>query len=257
MSVIFMPFILKILFLTLIVSAVSFCQNSYKDFCAMGDNDFLQMDYDNARRNYMKGLELNSDDYDLNWKLARLLVNLGEIPGNERQNYFEEAQRYAEKSMTINPNKNEGYTFAAAAIGNIAYYSGNKDKLNAANKMINLLNEAIKIDPQDHIALSILGSIERLFAGLNWLERSVGKIIYSIEIRKGSYDKSVEYFQKAIAIDNTLIRHRYELALTYLDMKDNEKARHQFEAVLKSPIQLKADYHRIELTKEKLKQIDK
>lgn len=252
-----MPFILKILFLTLIVPAVSFCQSDCKYFCAIGDNDFFKMDYENAQKNYMQGLELNSDDYDLNWKLARLLINLGEIPGNERQNYFEEAQQYAEKSLLINPNRNEGYTFAAAAIGNIAYYSGNKEKLNASNKMIELLNKAIKIDPRDHIALSILGSIERLLAGLSWIERSIGKIVYSVEIPKGSYDKSVEYFQKAILIDNTLIRHHYELALTYLDMKDRVKAREHFEIVLKSPIQLKADRHRIELTKEKLNQIDK
>jgi tetratricopeptide (TPR) repeat protein len=252
-----MYFICKTLFLILILCNLSFCQNSYKDFCILGDNDFIKMEYENAKRNYMKGLELNSNDYDLNWKLARLLVNFGEVPGNERKDYFEEAKKYAEKSVMINPNKNEGYTFAAAAIGNIAYYGNNKEKLDASNKMVELLGEAIKIDPQDHIALSILGSIERLLASLNWFERSVGKIAYSVEIKKGNYNKSVEYFQNAISIDSTLIRHHYELALTYLDMKDKEKAKYEFETVLKCSIQLKADYHRIELTKEKLKQIDK
>jgi tetratricopeptide (TPR) repeat protein len=252
-----MFFIFKTLFLTLILYAVSFCQNSYKDFCILGDNDFIKMDYESAKRNYIKGLELNPNDYDLNWKLARLLVNFGEIPGNERKDYFEEAKKYAEKSIAINPNRNEGYTFAAATIGNMAYYGGNKEKLDASKNMIELLEKAIKIDPQDHIALSILGSLERLLAGLNWLERSIGKVVYSVEIKKGSYDKSVEYFQQAILIDSSLIRHHYELALTYLDMKDKENAKHSFEAVLKCPVQLKADHHRIELTKEKLKQIDK
>jgi len=252
-----MSFIYRLLFFTFVLCSASFCQKSYEDFCVLGDNYFIEMDYENARISYMKGLELNADNYDLNWKLARLLVNFGEIPGNERKGYFEEAKKYAEKSIIINPNSNEGYTFTAAAIGNMAYYAGNKDKLNASNRMIELLNESIKINPQDHIALSILGSIERLLAGINWLEHSIGQVVYSVDIKKGSYEKSVEYFQKAISIDSKLIRHRYELALTYLDMKDKEKAKHEFEVVLKCPIQLRADNHRIELTKEKLKQIDK
>jgi len=215
------------------------------------------LDYDRAIESYKKGLVLNSNDYDLNWKLARVLVNYGEVPGNERKNYFSEAKKYAEKSIKINSGRSEGYTFAAAAIGNLAYYADNKEKIIASQHMLALLNKAVEMNHEDHIAYSILGSIERMFAGISWLERTLGGVLYSTSIPKGSYDKAVNYFNKAIAIDGKLIRHHYELALTYLDMKEDKEARKEFEKTLKCPIQLKADYRRIELTKEKLNQIGK
>ena len=174
-----------------------------------------------------------------------------------KKNYFSEAKKYAEQSMKLNPKRSEGFTFAAAAIGNLAFYSGNKEKIIASNQMLILLHKAVELNSEDHIALSILGSIERMFAGLSWFERTIAGVIYSSSVPKGNYETALQYFDKAIAVDSKLIRHHYERALTYLDMKDYEKAKSEFEITLKCPILLKADYRRIELTKEKLNQIGK
>lgn len=229
-----------------------FSQSFHINYEELGDNCFYNLDYEKSFEMYEKGLKNNPDDYNLNWKMARLLVNLGEVPGNEKKNYFSEAEKYANKSIKLNPNRSEGYTFKSAAIGNLAFYSGNKEKIIAANTMITLLKKAIQINPKDHIAYSILGSIERMLAGISWFERTIGKIIYSISIPEGSYNDAIKYFLKAIEIDNKLIRHHYELGLTYFDMKEYQKAKNEFEKALKCPIQLKADYRRLELIKEKL-----
>lgn len=241
----------------LFFSSLVFCQSSNIDYGNNGDKYFFSLDYDKAIETYKNGLLHTPNDYELNWKIARVLVNYGEVPGNEKKNYFSEAKKYAEQSIKLNPKRSEGYTFAAAAIGNLAFYSGNKEKLVASDQMLTLLHKAINLNSEDHIALSILGSIERMFAGLSWFERTVAGVIYSSSVPKGSYENSVKYFEKAIAVDNKLIRHHYELALTYIDMKDYKNARIEFEKILKCPVILKADYRRIELTKEKLNQIGK
>jgi tetratricopeptide (TPR) repeat protein len=247
----------NLIFLTIFFSSLVFCQSSNIDYNNTGDKLFFSLDYDKAIEIYKNGLMHSPNDYDLNWKLARVYVNYGEVPGNEKKNYFTEAKKYAEKGMKLNPKRSEGYTFAAAAIGNIAFYAGNKEKLAASNQMLILLHKAIELNSEDHIAFSILGSLERMFANLSWFERTLAGVIYSSSVPKGNYENALKYFEKAIAVDSKLIRHHYELALTYIDMKDYQHARSEFEKTLTCPIMLKADYRRIELTKEKLNQIGK
>ena len=239
------------------VSSLVFSQSADVDYEALGDKYFFSMDYETSIEYYKNGLRNKPNDYNLNWKISRVLVNLGEIPGNEKKGYFSEAKKYSEKSIKLNSNKSEGYTFTAAAIGNLAYYAGNKEKIEASNQMIVLLHKAIELNRDDHIAYSILGSLERIFAGLSWFERTLAGVIYSTSVPKGNYDTAVNYFKKAISIDNKLNRHHYELALTYLDMNEIEKAKIEFEKTIKCPVALKADYRRIELSKEKLNQIGK
>jgi len=243
--------------LLILCSSISRSQSSEIDYQSLGDKYFFSLEYDKAMEIYKKGLNNKPNDYELNWKIARLLVNYGEVPGNEKKNYFNEAKKYAEKSINLNPKGSEGYTFSAAAIGNLAFYAGNKEKLQASNLMLNRLNKAIELNPDDHIALSILGSVERMFAGLSWLERTLAGVIYSADVPNGSYETAVKYFKKAISIDSRLNRHHYELALTYLEMEKFDLAKLEFEKVLRCPVILKADSRRIELTKEKLNQIGK
>lgn len=240
------------LLLVFMFTSLAISQSAITDYSKTGDKYFFSLDYDKALLIYKQGLERTPNDYDLNWKIARLLVNYGEVPGNEKKSYFSEAKKYADKSIKLNSKRSEGYTFSAAAIGNLAFYADNKEKLNASNQMLSLLHKAVQINPEDHIALSILGSVERMFAGLNWFERAVAGVVYSASVPKGNYDTAVKYFEKAISIDSKLIRHHYELALTYLDMKEYDKAKNEFEKTLKCPVMLKADYRRIELSKEKL-----
>ena len=221
----------------------------------IADKYFLRMEYDNAIDTYKKLLLQNPDDYEINWKLARVYVNYGEIPGNEKKDYFENSKKYAEKSIQIKPSGYEGYTFLAAAIGNLAFCGDNIRKINSTWQMISLLKKALEINPNDDIALSIFGSIERMLANVNWIERTIAGIIYQSSLPSGSLENSVIYFKKAIAVDSTLIRHHYELGLTYLDMKEYQKAKEEFNSAIRCSIKLKADYRRIELINKYLKEL--
>jgi tetratricopeptide (TPR) repeat protein len=221
----------------------------------LADKYFFQMDYDNAIEIYKTLSNQNPDDYEINWKLARVYVNYGEVPGNEKKDYFENSKKYAEKSIDVNPNCGGGYTFLAAAIGNLAFWGVNSQKINSNWQMITFLNKSLNINPNDDIALSIYGSLERMLANVSWIEKTVAGLIYQNSLPSGSYENSVKYFKKAISIDQLLIRHHYELALTYLDMKEYQKAKEEFHNALKCPIRLKADHRRIELINKHLNEI--
>jgi regulator of microtubule dynamics protein 3 len=219
------------------------------------DRLFVNMEYEKAIEYYKILLEKNTNDYELNWKIARVYINYGEIPGNEKKEYFDLAKKYAEKSIVINPNGSDGMTFLAAAIGNLAYWGDTRMKIDYSWQMRNLLIKALKINSNDHIALSILGSLEHMLANVSWIERALASMAYGSSLPPGSYEESIQRFLKAISIDSTLIRHHYELALVYREIKDYENAKKEFFTALRCPVQLKADNRRIELIKEYLKEI--
>ena len=78
----------KIVILIIFVSSYLICQSSNFDFCNSGDKYFYNLDYDKALETYKRGLVHSPNDYELNWKIARVLVNYGEVPGNEKKKLF-------------------------------------------------------------------------------------------------------------------------------------------------------------------------
>jgi tetratricopeptide (TPR) repeat protein len=222
----------------------------------LADADFFALEYEKSIELYKEYLNTHPNDYEVLWKLARVFVNYGEVPGNEKKEYFEYAKAYAEKSIMLNPNCSDAHTFLAAAIGNLAFWGDNKLKIEYSWKMMELLNKAVKINNNDHIALSILGSLERMLSGISWLEKTLANVIYGSSLPKGSYTNAINYFNRAISIDPTLIRHHYELGLVYKEMGEKLKAKEQFHIAQKCPIQLKADYRRLELINKYLKEIE-
>ena len=245
----------KTIFFILLFFEAIYCQTNGNTL-HLADANFFNLNYEKSIEMYKEYLNNHPDDYEVLWKLARVFVNFGEIPGNEKKEYFEYAKSYAEKSISLNSNCSDAYTFLAASIGNLAFWGDNKQKIENSWKMIELLNKALKINSNDHIALSILGSVERMLAGISWLEKTLASVIYGSTLPKGTHQNAINYFQRAISIDPTLIRHHYELGLVYKELGDNANAKEQFKIALKCPVQLKADYRRIELINKYLKEIE-
>jgi tetratricopeptide (TPR) repeat protein len=215
-----------------------------------GDDAFARMDYAAAIASYDSLARARTDDPNVQWRLARAYVFIGDVSrGEEKKQAYLTAERYAREAMRIDSTLAESNTWLAAALGNTAMYEGSKKKVALANEIKRLLLRSISLDPSDDIAYSILGTFYLALGNVSWLEKTLANLLLG-SLPDGGYADAEAALLKAIELAPTVIRHRFELAKVYEEMDREEDARREYEFCAANPIQMASDRKRVELAQE-------
>ena len=224
------------------------------------DSAFYAMNYEAADSLYSLILEEDSENADANWRLARLYVSMGEAlpPENteERQPYYEKAVQHAEACIMNNDVIAEGHTWLAASLGVLADNVGPREKIKRANIIKSELDRALELNPEDDVALSILGSFNREIADMGWLEKVFAKTFLG-SLPEGSQEEAEKMLKKAIAVNPRVIRHYHELGKLYRDMKRYPEAVAVLQEALTKPVLMKSDERRLENIRVLIKKLSK
>lgn len=121
---------------------------------------------------------------------------------------------------------------------------GAKEKLKKANEIKRELDKALKLNPNDETALSILGSYYREAADIGWFRRFMGNTFVG-RIPEGNNELAEKAFRKAIALDPRIIRNYHELALLCLDTGRNDEAVVLMKTGVEKPLLFPSDRRRI------------
>lgn len=236
---------------------------SWSDFShtlQKGDSAFYAMNYEEADSLYTSILGEYPGNADANWRLARLYVSMGEAlpPENteERQPYYEKAVQHAEACIMNNDVIAEGHTWFAASLGVLADNVGPREKIKRANIIKSELDRALELNPEDDVALSILGSFNREIADMGWLEKVFAKTFLG-SLPEGSQEEAEKMLKKAIAVNPRVIRHYHELGKLYRDMKRYPEAVAVLQEALTKPVLMKSDERRLENIRVLLKKLSK
>jgi len=220
------------------------------------DKAFWNMNYPAADSIYTAELRRNSGNAELYWRLARLQVSMGESVDrnkkDERLRYYRKAIEYAKTCITLDSTIAKGHSWYAAALGIMADKIGSNEKLNRAKEVKRSLDFALRLNPNDETALSILGSYYREAAKISWFKRMVGNTFIG-EMPTGNYELAAKAFRKAISIDSRIIRNYHELALIELDQNNREEALKLMRTALNKPVIMPSDRRRIEEMRSLLK----
>ena len=224
----------------------------------VADEALWHMNYPKADSIYTSELRNNPGNADLNWKMARLQVSLGEAvpPGNTdtRIQHYRKATEYARTSISLDSLNAKGHTWLAASLGMMADKIGTKEKLKRAKEIKRELDTALRLNPNDETALSILGSYYGEAAKVGWFKRMVGNAFLG-EVPKGDFTLAEKAFRKAISIDSRIIRNYHELALICIDSGNKEEAITLMKTALEKPILFETDKIRIEQMRTLLKKL--
>ncbi len=219
------------------------------DILEKADTAFYTMHYEEADSLYTLFLAAKPGDAEAHWKLSRLYVSMGEaLPPEkpeERQPYYQKAVEHAEASIGADDTIAEGHTWYAASLGVLADNIDSREKIKRANIIKSELERALELNPNDDIALSILGSFNREIADMGWLEKLYAKTFLG-SLPEGSEEEAEKLLKKAIAINPRLIRHYHELGKLYRDMKRYDEAIGILTQALTKPILMKSDERRLE-----------
>jgi len=201
-----------------------------------------------AQNELLKVLQLDPQNAEALSKMARVHIDFGDmIPESspdwqeKRLKEYRTAEEYARKAVNANPNSTWGHFYVAAALGNIASLSSVDKQIDLAGEIRGSIEKAISLDPQNGFAYHAYGVWHRKLAEIGKMSRMLASFFYRRTIPQGSLAKSIDYLQKAVSLNPTVVVSRLELARTYVAVENWAQARKLLRSVQNLPIQFSDD----------------
>ncbi|MCM8771243.1 MAG: hypothetical protein NC936_05185 [Candidatus Omnitrophica bacterium] len=198
-----------------------------------GEELSQKWDYQGAVDVYEKTLVDNPGNFELLWRLAHNYIKLGLMTKDikQRTEFYEKAAIYAEKAIAVDDKRIEGYLWLAVAQGRLALLKGGKEKVILSKNVKAKAEKALEIDPDNDIALHVLGSWHLEAATLPSILKVFAKVIYG-GLPPYSIEEARMYLEKAVAINPGLIEHHLELGNCYKALKKWELAKKEWSKCL-------------------------
>ena len=212
------------------------------ELIAQGDNYHKQFDTYNAFRSYKAASELDSTNFDVLWKMAGELIDMGnELPKSEDQsNKYHDAEIIARKAIQLNPNHSKGHVMLALAIEKTALTETGQARIKALNQSRLAAEKALEINPNESVGYAILGRWNLEMANTAWLTKTFSKL-FVVSIPPASYEKAAEQFSKAINISPACLSYYLEIGKTYVLLEKWSEAGEAFQKIVDLPTLQKSD----------------
>jgi tetratricopeptide (TPR) repeat protein len=221
---------------------------SQVNYIKKGDELFLLMKYEEAIVWYNKEPENPVAQY----KISAAYVCMADMAsGDVKKQHIANAELAARKSLKLNPDLSEGHTWLAASLGHKALFEGSKTKVLLCNEVKSELEKATKLNPNNHLAYSIMGTFYRALGNVSWVERKLAEVFIGT-LPSGGYKESEAAFLKAIKLSPKTVRNWYELGLLYSDWDKEDLVIKIFTEGSKLQPEVESDKKRIKAMKEYL-----
>lgn len=130
---------------------------------------------------------------------------------------------YAQKAVKLNPDLCDAHLCLAVSHGKLLPLMGMKDRIAASRTIKAAADRAVALDPGNDLAWHILARWHQLLANITGFKKAFAELVYG-SLPKASSAESVQYFEKAIALNPARLMHYIELGRTYAQMGKNEDA---------------------------------
>jgi tetratricopeptide (TPR) repeat protein len=190
----------------------------------------------------LTALQLEPENSDIYWRLARAQVDIGEHqPEKEQEAYFARAVAYADSAIKYNPGDYHGHLRRAISLGKLALFKGVFKSVSMVKQVKQSLDTSLSINSEVPVAHYVMArthqklcekpKIARVTLGLDWADRGIAEKEYLI----------------AINLDPNFIMFRMDYAKLLMELDRYNEARIQLQKIAELPIKDEDD---AELKKE-------
>lgn len=214
---------------------------------AAGDAALAAFDLERALVAYRDARAIAPESYEAAWKLSRALDDKATLLPRSDPDYQRlcvEAAAAGRAAVRNNPAGAAGHAFLAVALGKLANSASGRRKVELARETWSEAAEALRANPDDDVALHVLGRWHREVGEVNRLLRFSAKLLYG-SLPPASLVISIEHLRRAVAVRPAAIPHRVELGVSLAAAGRWDEARMELERALALPDSLVIDrYYR-------------
>ena len=221
---------------TLALAPVQLTAQSASEHVALGDKDHHAMNAPSALRHYEEGIKADPKSYEALWKATREAVDVGEYNSDEkeRERLYATAELYARRAVEANAADAEGHAQLSRALGRKALSLGKKEQVKYAGDVRSTALDALKINPKHPAALHVMGKWNYEVLRLSGITRFMAKTFLGGKVfDSASWDDAQRFMEESTAVDPTRLIHHLDLARVYAARGNKDKAREQYDAVIK------------------------
>lgn len=133
----------------------------------------------------------------------------------ERQKLCTRAAEIAQELVDTMPGEANNHVALSCCLGRLAIFSSNQMKVKLASAVKKHAELAECIEPDNDLALHILGRWQNEAAQVNRFVRALIRVVYGDTLGSGSHESALQYFRKAAELNPTRLVHRLEVGRTY------------------------------------------
>ncbi len=225
---------------------------------ALGDREHAAMNAPGALQHYEAAMQADPKLYEALWKAAREAVDVGEYNPSpeERDRLYAQAELYARRAVEANPNDAEGHFHLARALGKKALSLGVRDRVRYAGDIRTHALDALKLNPKHPGALHIMGMWNYNVMRLSGLSRFMAKNFLGGRVfDSANWEEAQRYMEASVGAEPGRLIHHLDLARVYAARGDRERARAQYELVLRGPAAEYNDRHYQAEASEEIKEV--
>jgi tetratricopeptide (TPR) repeat protein len=215
------------------------CAQTAREDIALGDRAYDDRHAKEALQLYQRALSIEPKNYDALCKASRMEIDLAELApkGVDADSLMLHAEQHADTAIAVRPADAEGHFALARALGRKALTLGVMDRIKFSKVIRNEALEALKYDSLHAGALHVLGMWNAEVMRVNGMARVFAKTFLGGQVfSKASWEEAQRLLEKSVAVDPARLVHHLDLGSIYADRGAKDKAREQFELVIKSPV---------------------
>lgn len=173
---------------------------------------------------YKEVLAVDPQNYDALWRMSWAFLWLGDHSSEEKKiDIFTQGMDFGKKAIEVNPNGLDGHYWYGSNMGKYGEARGIFKSLQFIDPIIQEMETNLKIDPNHYKSITVLGIIYR--KAPPW------------PVSVGDMDKSLEFLQRAISINDKSLHAHLNLGITYNKLKEWQKAKECFQKVIDMPME--------------------
>ena len=230
------PFLLMLI-LTFTIQTRGVGQSTSEDsLLTVAHSYFDQSEEKKALAAYQKVLKANSTNFEALWHTSLLYARVGYRYDSEEEmmSNYQEALKYAEKTIRLYPNQGYSHFVYAIANGRISDLSDTQTRIKKSHVVKKHSEKAVELLPDYGPAWHLLGLWHSKVANIGTAQKFAAGLFSQGVPEGASNQKAVQYMQEAIRLDpDQTLRYKLDLARHYERAGENAKATQTLKEVLK------------------------
>ena len=226
-------------FLVLIICIFSVAAKAQEDQYKKAMSLKAEFKYKDALPLFQELLKSDSSNIDYLQYSSQVYTRYGYLympTTKEKQNYFHIGEYLARKALAKDDNSAQAHFALCLALGRINENAGNKQKIANAKLIKTEIDKTILLDPKIANAYHILGRWNTTIASFSSGEKRAINLLYGGVPSGASFEEGIKAYQTAIALDPKNMLHYYEIAQTYLKMKNKAESKTWLAKAMALPV---------------------